>query len=58
MDTTEKWRWGELQLFFLNNYNKNNKKNNKTNNEKNIKYSLLGPAWESAQRHICLNYLP
>ena len=27
-------------------------------NEKNIRYSLLGPAWKSTQRHICLNYLP
>ena len=24
-------------------------------NKKNIRYSLLGPAWKSAQRHICLN---
>ena len=26
-------------------------------NKKNIRYSLLGPAWKSAQRCICLNYL-
>ena len=27
-------------------------------NKKNIRYSLLGPAWKSAQRRICFNYLP
>ena len=27
-------------------------------NKKNIRHSLLGPAWKSAQRCICLNYLP
>ena len=27
-------------------------------NKKNIRYSLLNPAWKSAQRCICLNYLP
>ena len=26
--------------------------------KKNIRCSLLGPAWKSAQRCICLNYLP
>ena len=27
-------------------------------NKKNIRYSLLAPAWKSAQTCICLNYLP
>ena len=26
-------------------------------NKKNIRYSLLGPAWKSAQRCICLNLI-
>ena len=28
------------------------------NKKKNIRYSLLDPAWKSAERRICLNYLP
>ena len=38
------------------NFKTNDKFNDKFN-KKDIIYSLPGPAWKSAQRRICLNYL-